>query len=239
MMLLFMGRSRHEKVHFQRRYSLSLLTRKMEVLENRLQRLEARLSVIDPTFLMKSREQGLRRRGRTPRLSRMELFGIRERLVHYCSFNWPELVWILNYAQDASDAARLIQRHLEPGIWNEHEHLYQNADQLWSFVKSKRYHGDPRQVADAMAGVPKLSWRTSWNRCMSDPTHVSLHQRAYRDYLRRKFPERFHELLRAETTDEVITILDRARTDDVVIRLLRAYPERVLTILEEGKPRGT
>lgn len=234
-----MRKSTNPKARLQGRNSLTLLTRKLEVLEKRLEQLEARVPFLDASSLTPfgGGEETIGRLGRKPRISRMELFGRRERLANYCSFNWPELTWILGNAKDASSAALLIQKHLQPGISNEHEHLCKNAEPLWAFVKSNRYHGDPRHIANAMAGVPIISWRTSWNRCSNDPTTLGLHLRAHRDYLRRKFPERLRELLQASSREEIIAVLNRARTDDEVIRWLHAYPEHVPKVLEEGKPK--
>ena len=63
--------------------------------------------------------------------------------------------------------------------------------------------------------------------------------RAYRDYLQRKFRERFRLLIKASSTDEVAKILRGSRSKDKVIRYLRENPHKVLYWLECGKPGNT
>ena len=51
-----------------------------------------------------------------------------------------------------------------------HRQLTQHTGRLWEFLHSGRYTGDPRQIAYAMAGVPKLAWRTSLDRGVKAPS---------------------------------------------------------------------
>ena len=49
------------------------------------------------------------------------------------------------------------------GAW-AYQHLTENIGTLWTFLMSGRYTGQPIQIANAIAGVPELSWRSSLDR---------------------------------------------------------------------------
>jgi hypothetical protein len=45
------------------------------------------------------------------------------------------------------------------------QHLVTYYKDFWKFIQSDRYSGNIATIADAMAGVPKLTPRSSLNRC--------------------------------------------------------------------------
>lgn len=122
---------------------------------------------------------------------------------------------------------------LKPGFPQD-PHLC--ADAIWKFVTSGRFHGNLRNLANAMAGVPEMSWRRSFDLCTANPPKppIPIHFRAYRDFLDRNFPERLCELESAQTPDDVAKILRKSRSKDPTYLALRAEPAKVLGWLREG-----
>ena len=108
---------------------------------------------------------------------------------------------------------------------------------LRGFLESGRFYGNPRNLAAAMAGLPELSWKRSFEICTAHP-HKSGHMLpAYWDHMRRKFPDRLRELEAAKSPADVKIVLARLRTTDPVYVHLKENPERVKEWLEEGKPK--
>jgi len=88
-----------------------------------------------------------------------------------------------------------------------------------------------------MAGLPEIGWKRSFDICTAHPFgNAGMQTRAYRDYLRRKFPQRFRALLNADSTEQIIEILKSSRSKDSVLQHLLRNPERVKNWLEAGKP---
>ena len=110
------------------------------------------------------------------------------------------------------------------------------SDLIWNFVTSGRFHDNLRNFANAMAGVPEMSWKRSFDLCTANPPNppISMHPRAYRDFLHRNFPERLRELESARTPDQVAKILAKSRSKDPTYLTLRAEPAKVLEWLQKG-----
>lgn len=179
--------------------------------------------------------------GRPKRHIPEELFSWRDRLVWFLESNWPELEPRLRRARTAHD----VRQALEPyKVAAPAPYLLAHGEKLSEFLSSGRYRGDPRQIANAMAGVDTLSWRRSLDLCSAPDNRCTLmvHERAWRDLMRRKFPDRFLLLRRAEKLDEpaaikkISTIMRGTRTRDENIRLRRNRPEEVLRLLRSGIP---
>jgi hypothetical protein len=218
------------------------LTQKLAALEKRMLRLENAVQTLENdggiVFAPAGSEFPPVRPGPKARWNRAKLLHERDKLYEWCSYHWPELSLIIRKAR----SQKQLQRDLETynkSLWkSEHaEHLIANSDSLWEFTQTERFTGNPQQVANALAGVPQNAWRTSLNVCSDSPSRMGLNRRAYRDHLRRKFPERLRELLKAKSVEQIAASLDRARTKDAVIEMLRRMPEQVPEILHKGEPR--
>lgn len=66
---------------------------------------------------------------------------------------------------------------------------------------------------------------------------MTIHMGAIRDYLSRKFPDHFREILKAKDTVDTQRIIKRSRADDPLIQHLK-HPEFSFQALEAGKPRS-
>lgn len=183
----------------------------------------------------------MRTPGRPRRHIPDELFSLRDRLVWFLESNWPELEPLFRRARSAND----IERALEPyRAYDPAPYLVAHKEKLSEFLTSSRYHGDPRQIANAMAGVDTLSWRRSLDLCSTPENRCTLfvHERAWRDLMRRKFHDRFLLLRRAEKLDDtaaikqISAIMRGTRTHDENVRVGRNRPEEVLRLLRGGIP---
>ena len=166
-----------------------------------------------------------------------------ESLVFWLEDNWPEISRGLNVAQNEQQVAEV----LKSGRQNSHTFYppfvkapERFASECWKFIHSKRYHQNPRNLAAAMAGLPEISVRTSFNRCHKYAANCHpVGYRAYREHLRRKFHDRFRKLTAAASTEEVVTILRGSKSKDAVLRHLSENPDKVLRWLECGIPGNT
>ena len=172
-----------------------------------------------------------------------DILGIRDGLIDFLENRWPELIPLFRNPGNKQAFVAVVRSH--PSLpadssWRnrEQEHVWRHAEELWDFLTSGRYHGDPRQIANALAGVPILSWRRSFDICGQEPSFMNIHLRAIRDYLRRKFPDRFRELMAARAAEEAHRIIKRARSDDRLIKQLKQHADLTWQALEAGLPRG-
>jgi hypothetical protein len=160
-------------------------------------------------------------------------------LVRWLENNWPELSYGLNVAKTEQEvtavlkAARPLNSYAaQPPFYKEKEKY---SGECWKFVQSKRYRQNPRNLASAMAGLPEISGKTSFDRCSKFAADCApTGYRAYRDYLRRKFHDRFLALTKANSPEEVTVILLGSRSTDRTLRYLLENPDKVLYWLECG-----
>ncbi|HEX4030049.1 MAG TPA: hypothetical protein VHX20_06765 [Terracidiphilus sp.] len=218
-------------------------------LVNRVARLEIRLEKLaaevypgnlDELFVEPIR----RRKGRKPKLETEELLRRRMNLAAWLEQNWPHFIIPFNKSDksgdpsEALDAIVAVKQHAMHAI--RQPHFYESPKayekELRAFFQSGRFHGNPRNLSAAMAGLPELSWKRSFDRCASHPYKTGYMTQVYRDHMRRKFTDRLRELEQAKTVAEIRTILKRSRTNDAVYLALKAQPENVKEWLDAGRP---
>jgi hypothetical protein len=109
--------------------------------------------------------------------------------------------------------------------------------QLRTFLtkEKKRFAGNPRQLANAMAGCPDRSYWTSLNRCQKIPFGFGIHPRAMRAYIRHKQPRLYAMLANEPALPELSSFWRTFRTRDAVMRGLRA--EDILRLWRDGEPK--
>jgi hypothetical protein len=210
------------------------LTKKIADLEKRVTAIERSTQFELPTIPP-------RRRGPRPGIRKDELLGCRDTLVEVFEENWPEMHLAFRKATKPADLLQPL-KHLKRGASYLHQPPFLDSpeeyiEDLWAFLQTERYRENPRNVAAAMAGVHGAKWKRSFDVASSNPSNLPLAQRAYREYLRRKFPQRFRELLRAENETQVADILARSPSKDRHYRVLKDNPGQVLGWLHDGIPR--
>ncbi len=184
------------------------------------------------------------RKGRRPKLNIGILLQRRVRLTAWLETNWPRLSIALRRAQKSGDTseaiAALIAAEKEKFSSPYHSAFYESPkqfeDDLRAFFKSGRFHGNPRNLAAAMAGRPELSWKRSFDICSAHSYKEGYKLQAHWDYMRRNFPDRLRELEAVQTPLDVENVLARSRTDDPLYLHLKKNPDKVKEWLEAGKP---
>ena len=181
-----------------------------------------------------------RNRGPKPRVSDAVLVIRRHNLIWFLEEYWPELSRVLTKKISESAIGRKLevftQSRLGPHV-NHAQYLINRLSFLVSFIRSHDYTGDPRQIANAMAGVPENALSTSLKRCRAIPCEKEIGVRALRDYLRRNFPGVHAKLLNAKDADSVVRAMAAIRTTDREFLWLRNNPEDVFEVMRVGSPK--
>jgi hypothetical protein len=180
------------------------------------------------------------KRGPKPRLRESELLRRRDSLIYWLEDNWPELSRAIRKAKNGEQLIPALRRmrplstqYEQPPFccdWKQHWPL------LWEFVsKSKRYFNNPRNIANALAGIPELSWKRSFDVCSNHPSHLEIQARAVLDYLRRNVPERLKAIRAVNGDVEQIQQILQTRTKDIQLIILSQRAMNVAQYLSEGE----
>jgi len=218
--------------------SLPDVVKMLAEIDERTQQLEAEVfgggaSVPGPPPLKRGK-------GRRPLLEKDVLLQRRDHLTNWMERNWPYLSVALRKARNSHEAiAAIIKRAtgkyigLQSPFYRDPE---KHEEALWQFLKSGRFHGNSRNLAGAMAGLPELSCKRAFDICSVHPCKVPVAIEAYWDYMRRHFPDRLRELQNAKTEEQVKAVLKKSQTHDPVYLCLKENPEKVLEWLKAGDP---
>ncbi len=141
--------------------------------------------------------------GPAERIPEGRLLQLRDGLVTWLETVWPELGPRLLGATNEAGVVLALQKNPNPtGVAQEYEErLLQNAAMLLEFLRSDKFRRKPskravkhaldllcidsrqataankfptRQIANAMAGVPELAWRTSLDYCGRSPAELAV-----------------------------------------------------------------
>lgn len=249
-MLSIMRKKRKSERISKAGFSLRIAKSMIEELISRVEKLEKVQSEVaeknESTVLSLGQRQlneGPKRRGRIPKIETPELLNRRKSLTTWLEQNWPYLSVALRKAKTAHEAAiamtaakEMIGGVFQPPFYDNPE-KYQLC--LWEFLQSGRFYSNPRNLAGAMAGVPELSWKRSFDICAKHSYKGGLALQAYWDYMRRNFPDRLRELSEVRTPELVRLVLARSRTKDPVYLHLKANPDKAVQWLEAGKPSAS
>lgn len=229
-------------------FSLATAERLIANLIERVARLEEQLNFDSLTAMpiAKSTRTPIakRGRGRPAKLATDTLLKRRDSLANWLESHWPYLSRALRNPSGPETAigAILEAKKRLPGVFLPpfHNDPVKFQNELWSFLKSGRFHGNPRTLAAAMAGLPEMASKTSIDICSAVPSKLMVHNNAIWDYLRRYFPERWRELREVTTPEQVKAVLDKSQTKDPTYKLLKKHskdhPEVVLEWFKDGNP---
>jgi hypothetical protein len=157
---------------------------------------------------------GKKRPGPDKKIDETELFLNRDNLVEFLEEHWPRIVKALLAAKNPRQVATLLRQvATTPDIRPEWQRRFVgHPAKLLSFLRSEKFRIRPpkktvtdalrpfdseqrrraanrlptRQIANAMAGVPKLKWRTSLDKCSERPSSYRVGHNAVGHY-RAKF----------------------------------------------------
>ena len=225
-----------------------LLNRAIEMLaelRSRVEQLEAEIYGYRTSKSPSSSSVPKVRNGRRPKLEGEVLLKRRISLTAWLEQNWPRLSIPLRKAEASRNASEAVGAIIaarkfgipgvfQPPFYDAPENFY---EALRSFLDSGRFRGNPRNLAAAMAGLPELSWKRSFDICTAYPHKSGQMLQVYWDHMRRKFPDRLRELEAAESPSQVEIVLARSRTTDPVYLHLKENPERVKAWLDVGRPQ--
>lgn len=208
---------------------------RLDRLERRLARIETLVEAkLGPLANDEDESQGPRP-GPKPNLSLEQLLARRDWLIETVEHFWPELRPLFRRAMQSPLTCRQLEGAMQPvhgHMTQWKQHLLQHVAELQHFLRSSGYSGDPRQVANAMAGLPEYKASTSLRICRSHPSQLAIGQRALRDYLSRKHPSIFRRLLKASSVADVTTAVGSGRNPEH--RWLTEHAEDVLRAMRTG-----
>lgn len=169
-------------------------------------------------------------------------------LDQFLESQWPELAPLCGPKPNLRALREALIGFAQPiasarvGTVDDHraaaQRLLDNFDQLTELLTNHqdRFAGDPRQIANAIAGCPEIRFWTSLKRCQQRPVRVGIHPRAIKSYIQRKHPTLHKKLLENPSTPELAAFWHRQRTKDPILIGLKASDlERLWKM---GIPRG-
>jgi hypothetical protein len=179
--------------------------------------------------------------GRKPKVAHAVVLARRDQLTSWIERNWPYLSGALGEAEFAGEAVLAILRtkRRDQALFMDvpfHKEPEKYQADLWEFIQGKRFRGNPRNLAGAMAGLPELRPKTSLDLCQRSPCERILDCRAWRDYLRRRFPKRWNELRNAQGESELTAILKKTSAKDTTYNYLKEHPKEALYWLRVTDP---
>jgi len=228
---------------FDAEAEISALKIQVAELTKHVARLRCRAAYQDDEFASDAEPVDLRpKRGRKQRHSR-NILSDRDTLVRLFEGNWPELEplcgtelcidalmsFLASIAIDSNrgQTGEVAQRLIDSGG---------AVQEFLSTPKfQKRFRGEPRVLAGALAGLPRVGpWR-SLKLCPPRTCAVQLNDRAMPSYIRRKHPKLFRALEAGMDVVQTVAWLKDYRTRDKRIKRLKAI--ELHHMWKSGSPR--
>jgi hypothetical protein len=158
----------------------------------------------------------LRRRGPKP-VPDSQLTEMKDTLVLMLESYWPELEPLCSSSFDPAGLKTVLEAIEKKSISpysSAAAHLLKHFDELLWFLKGDRFLHDPRQIANAFAGVPEIGTWRSLKRCAPLHCMVPFEGRALKDYIRRKHRRLFQTLSERENLVGFAAVWTKYRTKD-------------------------
>ncbi len=177
---------------------------------------------------------GRARLGRPPLLALEDFTSRRDQLINFIEPQWPDLVAIV--VRPSSLVGVLAGLEKVSGGSKQswaYRHVKEHLVDLWEFLNSGRFRGEPRDVANALAGVPEMKWRTSLERGRKNPSNQQLAPSALAEHIKFRNPSLLQRLLSDGPTGDSLRLLSKCCSD---CKAFSAKPETLLRILNQGFP---
>jgi len=174
------------------------------------------------------------RLGRRPLLALEDFTSRRAKLINFIEPQWPDLVAIV--VRPSSMVGLLAGLEKVSGGSKQSwacRHVKEHLVDLWEFLNSGRFRGEPRDVANALAGVPEMKWRTSLERGRKDPSNQQLAPSALAEHIKFRDASLLQRLLSDGPTGDNLRLLSRCCSD---CKAFSAKPETLLRVLHQGFP---
>ncbi|MGD0470298.1 MAG: hypothetical protein ABSA54_18100 [Terriglobales bacterium] len=153
------------------------------------------------------------------------LLSDRDTLVQTLEYYWPELeplCWPKPKPKILTMVLEAIPKQRSGWYAQASKHLVEQIDTLVEFISTDRFRRDPRQIANAFAGFPKVSIWRSLKLCQSSPCNHPIGSRAIKSYIRRRHPELFRNLDADYSLPNFASALRAYRTKDQKLTAFRA-----------------
>jgi len=145
------------------------------------------------------------------------LLADRDTLVQMFENHWPELeplCWPKAKPKSLLRVLETISAEKMSSYAQAARRLIEQFDSVLKFLASDRFRHDPRQIANALAGVPQVGLWRSLKLCQSRPTSYPIGQRAMKAYLERKHPVLYRRLAADLDLLNFVSALRSYRTKD-------------------------
>ena len=149
----------------------------------------------------------------------------RDTLVQMLECFWPELEPLCRRPPKREGlriVLEAISRRQAGRYAQASKHLADHIPELVNFLSGDRFRGDPRQIANAFAGFPKIGTWRSLKLCQSKPSNFCIGDRAIKAYIRRKHPGLYRELSADYSLPNFARALKTYRTQDQNLSPFRA-----------------
>jgi hypothetical protein len=239
--------------NFDVQQSLRALEARVRHLETVIEKLD-----IDPFENALSIQIGKPAQKRGPKgMPDFELANRRDELILFFEMNWPELEPLGTPKPDFKGLKQAFEafadpgfcptpwgtqvRPLPPGTVGNHTAaakrllLSKTFSELRVFLtnQQRRFAANPRQLANAMAGCPELSFWTSLKRSQQIPFRFGINDRAMKSYIRRVHPRLYERISESSGLVEVATFWRKYRGKDQNISGLTA--DKLMALWEGGE----
>jgi hypothetical protein len=150
----------------------------------------------------------------------------RDQLVEMLEYYWPEIEPLCSPEPNGKGLKKVLSsitgqmqgRYRFPSI-----HLLRHLSKVLEFLSTDRFRRDPRQIANAFAGVPKIGVWRSLKICQESPSNRVIGNRAIRSYIRRKHPELHGRLTADYSLPNFAAAMRTYRTQDVKLNAIGAH----------------
>ena len=147
------------------------LAARVEILENEIAQLKVRLSNFEEEdiggAMVDEEEAKARVFGRPSLKDRGQMELDRDQILSFLSSRWIEISQLLATSTTANELQTgFFENYIDPKLISHRglDILFNNAGSLFLFINdSNRYQGDAIEIASAMAGVPEMEPRSSYD----------------------------------------------------------------------------
>jgi hypothetical protein len=160
-----------------------------------------------------------KRRGPKPKHDGM-MIRDRDQLVQMLEYYWPEIEPLTRHPNSGALKSVLTAIRKQTGSRYEQPamHLLRQLPELIKFLLTDRFRRDPRQIANALAGVPLIGIWRSLKVCQANPCNIPIGDRALRTYICRKHPQLYRTLIANDSLPHFASALRDYRTSDAKMR---------------------
>jgi hypothetical protein len=145
------------------------------------------------------------------------LLGDRDTMIQMLEAYWPEIEPLCWPKPKPNTLLRVLEKISEQKLSSYVQaagHLTRHFEPFLKFLASDRFRRDPRQIANALAGVPQVGIWRSLKLSQSRPSNYPIDARAVRAYIRRKHPVLFRRLAADMDLLNFVSALRSYRTRD-------------------------